>query len=119
MLVVHCENPHTGYDAIYFKGLLSERMVVKRKNGRDILMWEKKQGINQEQRDLLGSKKLQLSSKCLIEQVEKGNIENVKLLLDSKLNPNQSYMTEYPIYGAAKKNRFDILKLLYSHLFVF
>ena len=29
-----------GYDAVYFKGLLSERMVVKRVRGRDTITWE-------------------------------------------------------------------------------
>ena len=31
---------HRGYDAVYFKGLLSERMVVKRVRGRDTITWE-------------------------------------------------------------------------------
>ena len=31
---------HRGYDAVYFKGLLSERMVVKRVKGRDTITWE-------------------------------------------------------------------------------
>ncbi|MBQ7578608.1 MAG: phage terminase large subunit family protein [Synergistaceae bacterium] len=29
-----------GYDSVYFKGLLSERMVVKRVRGRDTITWE-------------------------------------------------------------------------------
>ena len=35
----------TGYDSVYFKGLLSERMVMKRRSGRDTIDWEKKPGI--------------------------------------------------------------------------
>ena len=31
---------HRGYDAVYFKGLLSERMVVKRVKGKDTITWE-------------------------------------------------------------------------------
>ena len=31
---------HRGYDSVYFKGLLSERMVVKRVKGRDTITWE-------------------------------------------------------------------------------
>ena len=31
---------HRGYDQTYFKGLLSERMVVKRVNGRQTVTWE-------------------------------------------------------------------------------
>lgn len=38
-------DPKTGYDDVYFKGLLSERMVIERKNGQDKLTWEKKPGI--------------------------------------------------------------------------
>ena len=31
---------HRGYDSVYFKGLLSERMVVKRVRGRETITWE-------------------------------------------------------------------------------
>ena len=31
-----------GYDVVYFHGLLSERMILKRKNGRDMITWEKR-----------------------------------------------------------------------------
>lgn len=71
-----------------------------------------RQTATQEQRDVLSSKKLSPSTKCLISQIQKGNYDNVKLLLDAKVNPNQSYMSEYPIYIAARENKFDILKLL-------
>ncbi len=71
--------------------------------------------ISQEQRELLISKKLFPTSECLNQQIKKGNFENVKLLLDSKTNPNNSYYSEYPIYTAAKMNNFEILSLLYEY----
>lgn len=33
-------NPKAGYDDTYFAGLLSERMVIRRKKGRDYITWE-------------------------------------------------------------------------------
>lgn len=43
---------HRGYDAVYFKGLLSERMVVKRVKGRDTITWEPRSaGIRNEPLD--------------------------------------------------------------------
>ena len=43
---------HRGYDAPYFKGLLSERMVVKRVRGRDTITWEPRaKGIRNEPLD--------------------------------------------------------------------
>lgn len=33
---------HRGYDQIYFKGLLSERMKIKRVNGREVVTWEQR-----------------------------------------------------------------------------
>ena len=43
---------HRGYDAAYFKGLLSERMVVKRVKGRDTITWEPRSvGIRNEPLD--------------------------------------------------------------------
>ena len=44
----YCHFPRdskTGYDGVYFKGLLSERMIMKRRNGRDTIDWEKKKGV--------------------------------------------------------------------------
>lgn len=39
----YCHFPKgKGYDDTYFKGLLSERMVVKRRNGQDYYAWEKR-----------------------------------------------------------------------------
>ena len=43
---------HRGDDAVYFKGLLSERMVVKRVKGRDTITWEPRSaGIRNEPLD--------------------------------------------------------------------
>ena len=43
---------HRGYDSVYFKGLLSERMVVKRVRGRDTITWEPRSaGIRNEPLD--------------------------------------------------------------------
>lgn len=43
---------HRGYDAVYFKGLLSERMIVKRVKGRDTITWEPRSaGIRNEPLD--------------------------------------------------------------------
>ncbi len=73
------------------------------------------QHINQEQKDALIERKLTPTHKCLFEQIIKGNYENVKLLLEAHVNPNQSYMSEYAIYISAKHDKFDILKLLYDN----
>ena len=46
------KHKHRGYDAVYFKGLLSERMVVKRVKGRDAITWEPRSaGIRNEPLD--------------------------------------------------------------------
>lgn len=71
--------------------------------------------LTQERKDLLMSKKLTPTAKCLFEQIKAGNIENVNLMLNSNVNPNNSYMGDYPIYTAAKLNNFEMLKLLYEH----
>ena len=43
---------HRGYDPAYFKGLLSERMVMKRVRGRDTITWEPRSpGIRNEPLD--------------------------------------------------------------------
>ncbi len=75
----------------------------------------KKNTLTKEQKDLLLQKKLTPTTACLIEQIKKGNVENVSLLLSSNININQSYMSEYPIYIAAKENEFEILKLLFEN----
>lgn len=74
-----------------------------------------KESINQEQRDILTSKKMYLAPACLFEQIKKNNIENVKLLLEFKLDPNKSYLSDYPLYYASKLNRTDIAKLLIEY----
>ena len=41
-----------GYDSTYFKGLLSERLVTRRKDGRTVLIWEvKSRGLRNEPLD--------------------------------------------------------------------
>lgn len=70
--------------------------------------------ISQKQKDILKERKLLTNVACLIEQIKKNNIENVELLLDAKVNPNDNYYAEYPIYIAAKTNNLKMIKLLYS-----
>jgi len=70
--------------------------------------------MSQEMKDLLGKKKLSASPACLIAQIKKNNIENVTILLNAGVNPNNSYNATYPIYIAAKENNFEIVKLLYD-----
>lgn len=79
-----------------------------------IINQQKKTTLTQEQKDILISKKLSPTPQCLIEQIKKNNYENVYLLLEAKVNPNQSYMTQHPIYVAAKENHFEIVKLLFE-----
>ncbi|MBR5304816.1 MAG: ankyrin repeat domain-containing protein [Candidatus Gastranaerophilales bacterium] len=83
-------------------------------SSRSIIINQQKSFLTQEQKDVLISKKLTPTIACLIQQIKKNNIENVNLLLETGVNPNQNYMTEYPIYIAAKENNFEILKLLYT-----
>ena len=46
------KNAHRGYDSVYFKGLVSEQMVVKRVRGRDTITWEPRtKGIRNEPLD--------------------------------------------------------------------
>ena len=71
--------------------------------------------INQEQKDLLASKKLANNIYCLVKQIEKNEIENVKLLLNSGININASYIGDTPLYIAVKKNNYEITKLLLEH----
>ncbi|MCR5346187.1 MAG: phage terminase large subunit family protein [Fretibacterium sp.] len=49
---LEAKNNHRGYDAVYFKGLLSERMVVRRVRGRETITWEPRSvGIRNEPLD--------------------------------------------------------------------
>lgn len=71
-----------------------------------------KERLTQEKRDILKAKKLAPTTKCLIEQIKKGDFENVSILLSSKVDPNQSYMSDYPVYIAAKYNKSELVELL-------
>ena len=81
-------------------------------SSRSLILNQQKNELTQEQKDILTSKKLSLNSKCLIEQINKNNIENVNLLLEFGINPNSTHLNETPFYQAAKKNNIEILKLL-------
>ena len=83
-------------------------------SSRSLIMKAQKNTLTQEQKDILISRKLIPTTKCLIEQIKKNNIENIHLLLEAGINPNQDYMTEYPIYIAAKENNFEALTILYE-----
>ncbi len=99
--------PALALDITEYSDFSSRSIIMNKMNNTE--------SISQEQKELLISKKLFPTSECLNQQIKKGNIENVKLLLDSKTNPNNSYYSEYPIYTAAKANNFEILKLLYEY----
>ena len=89
-------------------GDFSSRSILMNKiNGTD--------KMPQEIKDLLKEKKLSPTVACLVEQIKRGDIDNVDLLLKAKVNPNDNYYADYPIYYAAKYNKFDILKLLYEN----
>lgn len=83
-------------------------------SSRSIIMSGKKKILTQEQKDLLISKKLAPTTKCLMEQIKQNKNEYVELLLDFGVNPNESYMSEYPIYIAAKEDNFIALKMLFE-----
>jgi len=91
--------------AIDYSGDFSERSVIM----RNIFGVSK---LEQEQKELLKTKKLAPNVQCMMEQIKKGNIENVKLLLQANVDPNKSYMSDYPIYIAARCNQTEIVKLL-------
>ena len=85
-------------------------------SSRSVLLTNKdKQKPKQELITILASKKLYPNTQCLINEIDKGNIENVSLLLKTNMDINQSYYGEYPIYHAAKKNNFEIVKLLFEN----
>lgn len=83
-------------------------------SSRSIIMSGQKSALTQEQKDILIYKKLTPTIQCLNQQIKKGKIENVELLLSTGLNPNNNYSTDYPIYIAAKENQFEIVKTLYE-----
>ena len=91
-----------------FGGDFSSRsQILKQMNSLNV--------VSQEQKDVLKNKNLSLNTKCLINEIEKGNIENVKLLLDAKINPNEHYFATTPIFVACQKNKTEIAKLLMEH----
>lgn len=96
--------PTFAIDLSDFGDFSSRSVIMNNLSGKEI--------ISQEQKDILKERKLTPTSQCLIQQIKKGNIENVEILLDSKVNPDKSYLSDYPIYIAAKNNQFEILKLL-------
>lgn len=83
-------------------------------SSRSMIINKQNNSITQEQKDILISKKLSPTIQCLVSQIKKNNYENVELLLNTGLNPNNSYLAEYPLYIAAKKNNFEIVNLLIS-----
>lgn len=91
---------------IYDYGDFSSRSYIERQ------LFNEKYNIPQEIKDLISVKKLDLSVKCLVEQINKENFDNVNILLKAKLNPNQIYELKYPVYYAVEKNNLDIVKLL-------
>jgi hypothetical protein len=86
-------------------------------SSRSLLMYKINgtEKMSQEIRDLLKEKKLSPTIACMVEQIKVGNTDNVNLLLRAKVNPNEHYYADYPIYYAAKYNKFDILNLLYEN----
>ena len=71
--------------------------------------------VTDELKQELSAKKLQPNAKCLNEQIKKGNIENVELLLKANIDPNGNYITEYPVLVATKYNKPEIVKLLIQY----
>ncbi len=105
--VVLISLPALALDINEYSDFSSRSLIINKMNNTD--------SISQEQKELLIAKKLFPTSECLNKEIKKGNLENVKLLLEAKTNPNNSYYSEYPIYTAAKANNFEILKLLYEY----
>ncbi len=68
--------------------------------------------ITQNQINALKERKLAPNAQCLNEQIKKGNIENVEMLLQSGVSPNSTYLSDYPSYVAAKYKQADIVRLL-------
>lgn len=91
----------------YFDDFSNRSLILKSMNQQN--------RITQEQKDILSYNKLTPDSACLIEQIKKKNINNIKILLEAKVDPNQQYNTEYPFYIAAKMNDTEIVELLYSY----
>ncbi|MBR1618228.1 ankyrin repeat domain-containing protein [bacterium] len=71
--------------------------------------------INDAKLEKLKAKNLDLSAQCLVEQVKKGSLENVNLLLQNGIDPNKGYVGEYALYYAAKSDNLIMTKLLIAH----
>lgn len=97
---------NVSYGEIDYQGDFSSRSIIMQN------LFGDKERVNQELNEKLKEKKLAPTAQCLIAQIKKNNIENVKLLLDYKVSPNNSYMSDYPVYIAAKENNFEMVKLL-------
>lgn len=91
----------------YFDDFSNRSQILKSLNQQN--------GITQEQKDILSYNKLTPDSACLIEQIKKRNIKNIKILLEAKVDPNRQYNIEYPFHIAAKMNDMEIVELLYSY----
>ena len=105
--VIFINLPALALDINEYSDFSSRSLIMNKMNNTE--------NITQEQRELLISKKLFPNAECLNQQIKKNNLDNVRLLLEAKTNPNNSYYSEYPIYTAAKANNFEILKLLYEY----
>ena len=99
-----------GYDLTNL-GDFSSRSVLINELG----LGEKKDKLSAEQKEILKEKKLSPTTNCLVQQIQKGNLENVKLLLDSKVDPNKSFYTDYPVLIATKANKPEIVYLLIDY----
>ena len=76
-------NPAFSLNIDDVNGSFSERSLIMRAiNGQD--------KMNQQDRDSLAEKKLTPTIQCMLEQIRKNNYENLKTLLDAKVNPNNS-----------------------------
>ncbi len=95
------------FNNTYFGDFSNRSLIMKSLNSQN--------RITQEQKDILSYNKLTPTPKCLIEQIKKNNIENVRMLLDAKVDPNQQYNIEYPFYIAAKLNNMEMVELLYLY----
>ena len=84
-------------------------------SSRSLIMGENKNNLTQEIKDELIAKKLTPTTKCLIEQIKKNNYDNTVLLINANVNVNSSYLSDYPIYIAAKTNNFEIVRLLFEN----
>lgn len=85
----------------------SRSLIIQKSNPQNKIDFELKEKLR--------SKKLVPCAQCLIEQVNKNNIENIKLLIKTDMDLNQSYFGDFAIYRAARNNHFETVKLLYEN----